>query len=501
MATNNSINAPNVANTLVQGTGSSSYGSIGYSATGGTSNIVARDASGNSATNNFISGSTAVTSASTTTVLTAASTRVQVLQGTQIQTFQLPNATTLSIGATFEFNNNSTGVLTVIDAASGPVCTVPSGGYGRVIALSVSTSAGAWDKHFLIPANGSYGTAGMAITGNLAVSNLTGVVIGNGASNMNALSLNDGQLVIGATAGAPLAANLTAGTGISIANAANSITISASSAVAESFVTDSGTATPSAGILNDVGSGSITTTGSGNTVTTALTGLTNHAVLVGAGTSTITKVGPTATAGQILQSAGSSADPAFSTATYPSTTTINQILYSSANNVVSGLATANDGVLTTGTTGIPVVTALASDGQLIIGSGSGAPTAATLTAGANITITNAANSITISADTSAQSVHYTNVNAAASPYTVLAADYYISVDSSAGAVTLNFPNAPSANRIWVIKDRTGSAATHNITITTPGGTVTFDGSTSFVMNTAYESVQLLANTTPTYEIY
>ena len=38
--------------------------------------------------------------------------------------------------------------------------------------------------------------------------------------------LTDGQLYIGATASSALAANLTAGTGINIANAANSITIS-----------------------------------------------------------------------------------------------------------------------------------------------------------------------------------------------------------------------------------------------------------------------------------
>ena len=39
--------------------------------------------------------------------------------------------------------------------------------------------------------------------------------------------LNDGQIYIGATSGHPIAENITAGTGINIANAANSITISA----------------------------------------------------------------------------------------------------------------------------------------------------------------------------------------------------------------------------------------------------------------------------------
>lgn len=194
---------------------------------------------------------------------------------------------------------------------------------------------------------------------------------------------------------------LTAGSGVSISNGdgvAGNPTISAGASTPLSFPTDSGTATPAANALTLAGSGSIATSGSGATVTTALTGLTNHAVLVGAGTSTITKVGPTATAGQVLQSAGAAADPAFSTATYPSTTTVSQILYSSATNVVSGLATANRAVLTSGATGIPVLTALATDGQLIIGSTAGVPAAAVLTPGTGITITNASNSITIAAN-------------------------------------------------------------------------------------------------------
>jgi hypothetical protein len=175
-----------------------------------------------------------------------------------------------------------------------------------------------------------------------------------------------------------------------------------------------------AGNFNLLGTGSITIVGSLNTETVQLTGLTNHALQIGAGTATLTQLG-SGTTGQVLQT-NTGADPTWSiptypsasgsagvilrsdgtnniytTATYPATTTINQILYSSANNTITGLATANRAVLTTGATGIPVLTALATDGQLIIGSTAGVPAAATLTAGAGISISNGSNSITIAA--------------------------------------------------------------------------------------------------------
>jgi len=62
----------------------------------------------------------------------------------------------------------------------------------------------------------------------------------------------------------------------------------------------------------------------------------------------------TATAGQILRS-GSSSAPSWSTATYPSTTTANRILYSSATNTIADLATANNALLVTNGSGVPSV--------------------------------------------------------------------------------------------------------------------------------------------------
>lgn len=62
----------------------------------------------------------------------------------------------------------------------------------------------------------------------------------------------------------------------------------------------------------------------------------------------------TATANQTLLS-GSSSAPVWSTATYPATTTINQILYSSSANTIVGLATANNGTLITSAGGVPSI--------------------------------------------------------------------------------------------------------------------------------------------------
>lgn len=154
-----------------------------------------------------------------------------------------------------------------------------------------------------------------------------------------------------------------------------------STVVTETLTGNSGGAvSPTGNNINVIGAGSITTVGNPgtSTLTVQLTGLTNHAVQVGSATTTLTQVGPSATAGQVLQSGGSSADPAFSTATYPATTTVNQILYSSATNVVSGLSTVNNGVLITGTTGIPSLLPNGTTGQVLTATTGAAPSWASI---------------------------------------------------------------------------------------------------------------------------
>lgn len=71
----------------------------------------------------------------------------------------------------------------------------------------------------------------------------------------------------------------------------------------------------------------------------------------------------TATANQMLQS-GASTTPAWSTATYPATTTINQLLYSSSANTVVGLATANSSILVTSAGGVPSLSTTVPNGVI-----------------------------------------------------------------------------------------------------------------------------------------
>jgi len=52
-----------------------------------------------------------------------------------------------------------------------------------------------------------------------------GILTGSGTNTVSATTLNNGQLLIGSTSNAPVAATLTAGTGISITNGAGTITI------------------------------------------------------------------------------------------------------------------------------------------------------------------------------------------------------------------------------------------------------------------------------------
>lgn len=80
-------------------------------------------------------------------------------------------------------------------------------------------------------------------SGGLGVSNPTanGVLVANGSSPVTSQLLTNGQLIVGSTGLAPVAATLTAGSGISVTNGAGSITIAATASPAGMTVEVTGT--------------------------------------------------------------------------------------------------------------------------------------------------------------------------------------------------------------------------------------------------------------------
>ena len=167
----------------------------------------------------------------------------------------------------------------------------------------------------------------------------------------------------------------------------------------------------------------------------------------------------------------------------------------------TGATTLTDGgiLLGSGTSAI-TATAQPTNGQLLIGSTGVDPVLATLTEGTNISITNAAGSITINANGGGQFVNVTLLDNTDSIYTVLSTDYYLSCDVSADVLVIDLPDAGNAGRVVIVKDSGGDAATNNITVTTVTGTDTIDGATSFVMNTNYEAANFIDNGT-SWEVF
>lgn len=141
----------------------------------------------------------------------------------------------------------------------------------------------------------------------------------------------------------------------------------------------------------------------GTTGAFTATTTTNHAVLIGAPANAITNVGPIAATGAVLQSNGATSDPGFSTATYPSiatgtgtilradgtnwvattatypnTTTSQQILYSTAANTIGQLTTANSALVATNSSGTLAMRLFSTVIQVFTGNGTYTPTSGML---------------------------------------------------------------------------------------------------------------------------
>lgn len=201
--------------------------------------------------------------------------------------------------------------------------------------------------------------------------------------------------------------------------------VSAAGAVTSFSPNSGGAQVPLFGSFNILGTGSITTVGSTNTETIQLTGLTNHNVLVGAGTATITKVSPSATSGVPFISQGASSDPTFGTAVVAGggtgdtsftafapicggTTTTGALQSAS-----TGIATSGFVLTSNGSSALPSFQAVAASGvtSLAGDSGSATPSAGVVnvhahsTAGSSVTFSGAASTLSFNVTNASSSTY------------------------------------------------------------------------------------------------
>jgi hypothetical protein len=106
--------------------------------------------------------------------------------------------------------------------------------------------------------------------------------------------------------------------------------------------------------------------------------------IVFSGASAMAILSGTATANQVLLS-GASTAPIWSTTTYPATNAANTLLYASSANTMAALATANNSVLTTNSSGVPQLKAAGL--QVSASCGNFSTTSTSLVNVTNLTVT------------------------------------------------------------------------------------------------------------------
>lgn len=252
------------SNSALIANGAGNIASLGYSTTATASNLVERDSNANTFANNDILNQT-TTAAGGTITLTAASSKTQIISGAGATTVVLPAANTLALGWTYYINNNTASTVTVkYNDTTTTLTQILAGMYVQIYCNGIGSANGSWDYHWLIPAN-----------------------------------MANGQVVIGSTTSGPKAANLTAGSGVSITNAANSITIAASGA-GFTYNSVSGTtqaaAAANAYILNNAAATTVTLPASGSSTigdTIKIKGRSGTSFIIQANTSQIITYGAT----------------------------------------------------------------------------------------------------------------------------------------------------------------------------------------------------------------
>ena len=346
----------------LSGTLNVSNGGTGVTSSSGANSVVLRDANANITVNCLFEGYANVAASGTTITLTAASSQNYVITGSGGQTIKLPNATTLPSGALFTFNNNqSSGAITVVNNSSTTVATIQSGGFVTIVLLDNSTAAGSWDRHDQGPANVSWSTNTFDYPGSITSATWNGntIAINRGGTNGTATP-TAGAIAYGSGTAYAFTA---AGTSGQVLTSAGAGTPTWSTPISYATVTDDTT-----------------------------TNATRYPLFASATSGNLTTEYTSSTKYQFNPSTGILVATGFS-GSGASLTALN------ASNVSSGTLGIAYGGTGLGTT--------PTNGQLLIGNGTNY-TLSTITAGSNITITNASGSITIASSAGGGSTSITD---------------------------------------------------------------------------------------------
>ncbi len=276
---------------LAVGRGGTGVSSVTTSPT--ASSFSGWDANKNLSANNFLEGYETTVNSGITTTLTVSSAGQQFFTGSTFQTVQMPVTSTLVLGQAYRLVNNSNNTLFVTSSGSNSIVNMqPLTEAYLTCILTSGTTAASWDVQNTANAPGVQSLTGTAHQ--IIFSSSTGNITASLPQSID-------------TTSSPTFADLTLTAPLTLANGGSSANLTASNG----------------GIVYSTSSA--------------------MAILAG-----------TATANQIVMS-GANTAPSWSTATYPTTVTANNILYGSSSNVVGQL-----------TPGTGVITAL---GQNVSGSG------------------------------------------------------------------------------------------------------------------------------------
>jgi hypothetical protein len=313
------------------------YGGTGVTASSGANSVMLRDANQNVAVNRLNQSNTNTTAAGGVTALTTASSYIHTLSGTGNQTYTMPDATTLSTGVAFLFNNMATGTLTLQDYATGSIGTIPSGGAGAVFLTVNATVGGTWDLHAYLPEGVTFGTNAF----NLGTSVITGGTWNGGtigtayggtgltsfsAANYALYSTSSSALTAGTLPVAAGGTNVTSFTanGIVYGNGTSALGVTAAGTTGQVLIGNTGSA-PTWGTL----SGAAVTT-----FQTSLNGLTPSTATSGAVT----------LAGTLGATSGGTGLTSYTTG---------DIIYASATNTLAKLPAGTNGQILSLASGIP----------------------------------------------------------------------------------------------------------------------------------------------------